>query len=103
MMSIEEFQYTIAETLCQGNMNVAGLLMLAVVMLLILSISRRIYTSIILMLPVAIVFWLLDIIGTDMMVILVIAAMLGLVLYSKVSVGIDWDPFEGRDRWGRQR
>ena len=102
MMGVEEFQHTIAKTLCQGNMTVAGLLMLAVVMLLILSISRRIYTSIILMLPVAIVFWLLDIIGTDMMVILVITALLGLVLYSKLSIGFDWDPFEGRDRWGRR-
>ena len=90
MMGVEEFQYTIAETFCQGSMSVAGLLMLAVVMLLILSVSRRIYTSIALMLPVGVVFWLLDIIGTDMMIILLITALLGLAVYSKVSIGSGW-------------
>lgn len=103
MMGIEGFQHTVAVTLCQGNMTVAGLIMLAVVMLLILSVSRRIYTAIVLMLPVTVVFWLLDIIGTDMMVLLIIGSLLGLALYSKLDIGVDWDPFEGRDRWGRRR
>ena len=102
MMGIEEFQHTVAVTLCQGNMTVAGLIMLGVVMLLILSVSRRIYTAIVLMLPVTVVFWLLDIIGTDMMVLLIITSLLGLALYSKLDIGVDWDPFEGRDRWGRR-
>ena len=103
MMSIEGFQHTLAVTLCQGNMTVAGLIMLAVVMMLILSVSRRIYTAIVLMLPVTVVFWLLDIIGTDMMVLLIIGSLLGLALYSKLDIGVDWDPFEGRDRWGRRQ
>ena len=102
MMGIEEFQNAVAAAVCGGNMTVAGLLMLAVVMLLILSVSRRIYTSIILMLPVAVVFWTLDIIGTDMMVLLVITSLLGLALYSKLDFGLDWDPLAGRDRWGRR-
>lgn len=102
MMSIEGFQHTVAVTLCQGNMTVAGLIMLAVVMLLILSVSRRIYTAIVLMLPVSIVFWMMDVIGTDMMIILIITALLGMALYSRFTVG-GWDPLAGRDAWGRRR
>lgn len=103
MMGVSEFQQTLADSLLQGNTTAAGLIMLATVMLLILALSRRIYTGIVLSLPVTILFWMLDVIGTDMMIVLIITALLGLVLYSKLDIGIDWDPLEGRDRWGRRK
>lgn len=101
MISISEFQQILADSLLQGNYTVAGLVMLAAVMLIIFALSRRIYTAIVLMLPVSIVFWMMDVIGTDMMIILIITSLLGMALYSKFSIG-SWDPLAGRDKWGRR-
>lgn len=103
MMGVAEFQQTLADAIFHGNVTVAGLAMFAVVMLLVLTISGSMYTSIVLTLPVTVVFWMLDVIATDMMIILIITALLGLALYSRFTIGSDWDPFEGRDRWGRRR
>ena len=90
MIGVSEFQQILADSLLQGNFTVAGLIMLAAVILLIFALSRRIYTAIVLTLPVSIVFWMMDVIGTDMMIILIITALLGLAVYSKVSIGSGW-------------
>lgn len=103
MMSISELQQTIAITLFDGNNTIAGLAMFAVVMLLIFTLSRRVYTSMVLTLPVSFIFWMLDVITTDMMIVLIVAALLGMALYSKFTIGLDWNPLEGRDEWGRRR
>ena len=102
MIGVSEFQQILADSLLQGNFTVAGLIMLAAVMLLIFALSRRIYTAIVLTLPVSIVFWMMDVIGTDMMIILIITALLGMALYSRFTVG-GWDPLAGRDAWGRRQ
>lgn len=103
MISASQFIQLVADNFTGGDTYVAGVLIFAVVMALIIAIvsGYSMTAALISILPVALIFGLMGILTTDLMILILIVAILGLALYSKVT--ISWDPLEGRDRWGRRR
>lgn len=103
MIGVMDLQRIIADGFLDGNMTQAGLLMYAVVLGLIFAIVSKynMTAALIAVLPVTIVASMMGILDSNLMVLVLIVDILGLALYSRVSVS--WDPLEGRDRWGRRR
>ena len=103
MISAEDFQRIVADTFLGGDVYLAGILIYAVIVALILAIVSRysMMAALVAVLPVTLICSMMGILSTDMMVLILIVAILGMALYSKV--GMSWDPLRGRDQWGRRR
>lgn len=87
MLQITDVQNILAEYLFGGNATIAGLVMLAVVMGVIFSISRNLMTSLLIALPVILIFSTLNVITGDMMILLIIVTVLGLAATAKSTLG----------------
>lgn len=103
MVSVGDIQTMVAEGFLGGNLSMAGLIMYGMVLALIVAIVSRysMTAALISILPVTLIASMMGMIGSDMMILILIITILGLALYSRVSVS--WDPLAGRDRWGRRR
>lgn len=75
-MSASDMVDILADGLFDGNTTVAGLLMFSGVMLLVLLLIKKPDVSIIMMMPVSLIFGALGILNTDLMVILVAVSVL---------------------------
>lgn len=78
MISLSDFNGILANSFFDGSTTVAGLVIFTFVMLIIFSLVRSLKTVLIIMLPVTLIFSVLGIISTDMMILLIIVAVLGL-------------------------
>lgn len=78
MISLNDFTSILANSFFDGSMMVAGLVIFAAVMLVIFALVRSLKTVLIMMMPVTLIFSVLGIISTDMMILLIIVAVLGL-------------------------
>lgn len=76
MLSASDMVDILADGLFDGNTTVAGLLMFSGVMLLVLLLIKKPDVSIIMMMPVSLIFGALGILNTDLMVILVAVSVL---------------------------
>lgn len=103
MIGVTDIQQIIANGFLEGNMTQAGLLMYAVLLTLIFAIISKysMTAALVAVLPVTIVASMMGILDSNLMILILIVDILGLALYSKVSVS--WDPLEGRDGWGRRK
>ena len=102
MVSVAELQGIVADGFFNGDLTAAGLIMYAMMLAVIFAVLSRfsMTAALISTIPVTLIASLMSMISTDMMILILIVAILGLAMYSKVSVS--WDPLDGRDRWGRR-
>ena len=78
MLDAQGLQNIIATTFFGGNTTVAGLVMFALVMLLVLVLVKDKRIAILASMPIVLIFGLLGVVNTDMMVLLIIVAVLSL-------------------------
>lgn len=76
MLSITDLQSIIADGFLEGNATIAGLVMFAAVMLILLVLVKRKETAIVGMLPVTLIFGALGILSMDLMVLLIVIVVL---------------------------
>ena len=88
MLTIGSFQTVLANTFFDGGMAVAGLVMFAVVLSIIMAITKSTFKALVIALPVTIVFSGLGVLTGELMIVMVIIIALGLALTaSKVGFG----------------
>lgn len=88
MMQFADIQFAIAQTFLGGNMAMGGVIMYAVVLALVLAITRNPFTALILGLPITVLFTGLGILSGDMTIIMIIVIVIGLAFTSsKITVG----------------
>lgn len=80
MLSITDFQTIIAGSFFDGSMAIAGLAIFAVVLLIIFKLTKNILHSLMVSVPILLIFSSYGIIGGDALMILIIVIVLGLAL-----------------------
>lgn len=88
MITITAVQTVLGTTFFNGDSALAGLVIFAIVLAVIMAVTRSTFKALLLGLPVVFIFSGLGILGGDMLIILVIVVVLGLALTaSKVGFG----------------
>lgn len=88
MIGLTDFQTIMADTFFDGSTAIAGILMYAVVLMLVfVFLKKNLFTALLVSLPLTLVFSMLGIIGTDMMVLMIIIAALGLAMTAQKTIG----------------
>lgn len=80
MIGLDDFQTILANTLFDGSMQIAGIVMFAAVIMMVLSVVKKTFVSLVMMIPVTLIFYYLGILSTDLTVILIIIVVLGLAM-----------------------
>ena len=83
MLDVSGIQEIIATNFFGGNGTVAGIVIYTVVLAVVLAISRKLTTALLVSLPITFVFAQLNVLSTDMMVLLIIVAVLGLAMSTR--------------------
>lgn len=78
MLSLFDVQDLISTSFFDGDMQIAGMCMYILVLIAVFALSRKTTQTMILAIPVTLVFSVLGVLSTDMMVLLIIMAVLGL-------------------------
>ena len=88
MMQFSDIQFVIAQTFLGGNMAMGGVVMYAVVLAIILAITKSPFTALVLGLPITVLFAGLGILTGDMTIIMIVVIVIGLAFSSsKITVG----------------
>lgn len=88
MITIDQFQDMLADSMFAGNGAVAGVVIFAVVMAVIFMLMKRnVFGSLAMTIPVAFVFTLLGILSVDLAMILIVICVLGLAMTAKRTIG----------------
>lgn len=82
-MNFSDFQEIFATAFLDGDMAVAGILIYAAVMIVIFAATRNTTHSLLISLPITLVFSMLGILSTDLMILLIIVTVLGLAVSTK--------------------
>lgn len=80
MLSLTDFQTIIAGSFFDGSMPIAGLAIFAVVLLVVFKLTKNLLHSLMVGVPVLLIFSAYGIIGGDALMILIIVIVLGLAL-----------------------
>ena len=83
MISIQDIQDLIATGFLDGNLPIAGIAMYAVVLIAIFAMSRNTTHTLLISLPVTLVFSMLGILTADIMILMIIVTVLGLALTTR--------------------
>ena len=86
MLQVSQIQTAIADMIFNGDTTIAGLMMFFFVMVIVFAMSKNIFHSLLLGLPLILVFSALGILGGDMTVILIIVVVLGLAVTARNSL-----------------
>ena len=84
-MNFSDFQEIFATSFLDGDMAIAGILIYAAVMIIIFAATRNTTHSLLISLPITLVFSMLGVISTDLMILLIIVTVLGLAVSAKDS------------------
>lgn len=88
MLTISTLQTVLANTFFDGALDFAGLAMFAVILAVIMAITKSTFKALVIVLPVTILFSGIGVLSMDLTIILVIIIVLGLALTaSKVGFG----------------
>lgn len=82
-MNFTDFQEIFATSFLDGDMAIAGILIYAAVMIIIFAATRNTTHSLLISLPITLVFSMLGILSTDVMILLIIVTVLGLAVSAK--------------------
>lgn len=83
MIGISDFQDLLAGAFFDGNTVIAGIILYAAVMCIIFAATRNVTHSLLISLPVTLVFSMLGMLSTDVMMLLIIVTVLGLAFTTK--------------------
>lgn len=83
MITFSDFQEIFATSFLDGDMAIAGILIYAAVMIIIFAVTRNTTHSLLISLPITLVFSMLNILSTDLMILLIIVTVLGLAFTTK--------------------
>ncbi len=75
----------LANSLFNGNVTIAGMVIFITVLALIFALFRDLKISLIISMPVALVFNQLNVLDTNMMILLIIVAVLGLAAQGRLA------------------
>lgn len=87
MLQLSQIQTIVADTVFNGDVTIAGLTMFFMVMAIVFAISRNMFHSLLLGLPLILIFSALGILGGDMTIILIIIIVLGLGMSARRTTG----------------
>lgn len=80
MIGLQDFQNIIANTLFDGSMEIAGMVMFSVVVAMVFSVVKKTFLVLIMMIPITLIFSYLDILNMDLTVILLLITVMGLAV-----------------------
>lgn len=83
MIGINDFMQLLANTFLDGNSIIAGILIYAAVLMVILAFTKNTTHSLLVSLPVTYIFSLLGILSADVMILLIIVTVLGLAFTTR--------------------
>lgn len=78
MLSFTDIQELVSTGFFDGDMQIAGIVMYVLVLVAIFALSRKTTQTLIISLPVTLVFSILGVLSTDVMILLIIVTVLGL-------------------------
>lgn len=88
MIGLQEIQILIADAFCNGNVEVAGVIMFASVLLVVFGLFRTShFGAFAVMIPCTLVFSLLGVLSSTATVVMIVIAVLGLGVTAKNTVG----------------
>lgn len=88
MITIEQFQSLLGDSIFSGDAMVAGIVIFAVTLAVIFVIlNKNVFASLLVAIPVAFVYSVLGVLSSDLMVIMIIVCVLGLVAVGKRTMG----------------
>lgn len=83
MISLNDLQEIIATTFLDGDTGIAGLIMFVVVLMVVLALTKNVSHSLIICLPVTLIFTMLGILPMEMTILLIIVIVLALAFTSR--------------------
>lgn len=83
MISISDFQDILATAFLDGNMSIAGIVIYAAVLMLLFALTRNTTQTLVISLPVTLIFSLLGILSNDVMILMIIVTVLGLAFTTR--------------------
>lgn len=87
MISIFDFQELVSTSFFEGDANLAGMVIYVGVLILLFALSRKTQQTLILSLPVTLIFGTLGVLNVDMMVLLIIVTVLALAFTARKAWG----------------
>lgn len=87
MLQVSQIQTAIADMIFNGDSSIAGLMMFFFVMVIVFAMSKSVLHSLLLGLPLILVFSAMGVLGGDMTIILIIVIVLGLAVVGRNSMG----------------
>ena len=86
MLQVSQIQTAIADMIFNGDTTIAGLMMFFFVMVVVFAMSKSVLHSLLLGLPLILVFSAMGVLGGDMTIILIIVIVLGLAVVGRNSM-----------------
>ena len=86
MLQVSQIQTAIADMIFNGDTTIAGLVMFFFVMAVVFAMSKSVLHSLLLGLPLILVFSAMGVLGGDMTIILIIVIVLGLAVVGRNSM-----------------
>lgn len=83
MLSLADIQDLIANGFLDGSMQIAGIVMYSVVLIAIFAVSRNTTHTLLISLPVTLIFSLLGVLSSDIMILMIIVTVLGLAFTTR--------------------
>jgi len=83
MLSIFDVQDLISTSFFDGNLQIAGMCMYALVLLVLFALSRNTAHTLILSIPVTLIFSVLGVLPTELIVLMVLVTVLGLAFTAR--------------------
>ena len=82
MLSIFDFQDLLSTSFFDGNMNIAGMVMYAVVLIIAFAVTRKTTQTLIIAIPATLIFGGIGVLSVDLMVVMVLITVLALAFSS---------------------
>lgn len=83
MISMNDIQDLIASGFFDGSTEIAGMIMYAGALIVIFSLSRKLTQTLLISLPVTLIFSMLGVLSSDLMILLIIITVLGLAFTTR--------------------
>ena len=85
-LNLNDINSILADTFFNGDTTVMGIIIYTVVLAILFGMKRNVFQSLLLSLPITLVFSFLGILSTDMTILLIIVTVLGLAITSSSAL-----------------
>lgn len=83
MISLADFQEIMAAAFLDGNLGIAGIIIYAVVLMVLFGLTRNTTQTLVISLPVTLIFSYLGILTNDVMILMILVTVLGLAFTTR--------------------